>query len=195
MAPVTPRWEWRTFGASFDAAESLLTSALGQSRHSAETYLVSRHSEANTKIRDSLLDIKLLQHRDPHRLELWQPVLKAPFPLPPSALSIIFDAWSVPAPDESLPCSSPDAFVPAVTQRVPDVQAVRVTKARRGTEIDGCLVEIADLTFDGVPLKTVAIESVDPERLWMLVQRYGFERVENVNYVIALKRFLAGGLR
>lgn len=195
MAPVIPRWEWRTFGASFGVAEDQLQPVLGPARHSVETYLVSRHSDANTKIRDNLLDIKLLEQRDDQGLELWRPVLKAAFPLTASDLARIADAWRIPHPSAPWAASSVDAFVDGIAAQVPDVQVVRVTKARRGADVEGCLLEIAELTFDGHPIKTVAIESTDREGLWTLVLRYGFDRTENTNYVKALKQHLTGSLR
>ena len=49
-------------------------------QHSEEVYLVAAGSDANVKIRDELLDIKLLEHVDSNGLEQWRPVLKEPFP-------------------------------------------------------------------------------------------------------------------
>ena len=48
---------------------------------SEEIYLLAAGSDANVKIRDGLLDIKLLEHVDANGLEQWRPVLKEPFPL------------------------------------------------------------------------------------------------------------------
>src|SRR6185369_1419790 len=81
MTTVTPRWEWRTFGRpgpvaaeAFDAAEA---SAVAESD---ETYFLTG-SGANVKIRDELVDIKLLRETDENGLERCEPVLKRPFPL------------------------------------------------------------------------------------------------------------------
>ena len=81
MTTVTPRWEWRTFGragpiadAVFDATDA---SAVAESD---ETYFLT-DSGANVKIRDELVDIKLLRETDENGLERWEPVLKRPFPL------------------------------------------------------------------------------------------------------------------
>ena len=40
---------------------------------------------------------------------------------------------------------------------------VRVEKERHGFMINGCIVEIANLKFDGQPIRTVAVEMEDPD--------------------------------
>jgi exopolyphosphatase/guanosine-5'-triphosphate,3'-diphosphate pyrophosphatase len=155
MGPITPRWEWRTFGSDFGEVEARLRASSSGRRHSAETYVVSGDLGINAKIRDGALDIKVLQEVDRHGLELWLPVVKAPFPL----------------------------------------TAVAVTKTRYGSAIDGCTVEIADLTFNGAPIRTVAVETADPGSVWRTVQSLGLSAYDNVNYVKALERFLTGHTR
>ncbi len=53
----------------------------------------------------------------------------------------------------------------------------------------GCIVEIANLWFDGTPVRTIAVEQEDPAAVTAAVRKLGLERFENVNYVKALKRF------
>jgi exopolyphosphatase/guanosine-5'-triphosphate,3'-diphosphate pyrophosphatase len=179
------------FGTSFGEAEARLSKSLGPPRITAETYLVSPRSGSNTKIRDAVLDLKLLDRIDRRGLERWRPVLKATFPLDPVNLSKVFDAWSTPVPTAVPVANSPDDLVAWLRQAAPDVTSVPVTKSRAGAVLSDCLVEIADLTFDGVPARTLAVEMSDPERLWTVVQDLGIDRLENTNYVRALKRFIA----
>ncbi len=74
MANIILRWEWRTFGEQFGEADARFA-ALTEERvqQSEEVYLVATASEANVKIRDGLLDIKLLERVDSNGLEQWRP--------------------------------------------------------------------------------------------------------------------------
>lgn len=60
MATIIPRWEWRTFGSSFGAADDALSELAsgGDPVESEELYLVST-DDANVKVRDGLMDIKV----------------------------------------------------------------------------------------------------------------------------------------
>jgi hypothetical protein len=71
----------------------------------------------------------------------------------------------------------------------PCLHAVRVTKERHGFTINGCIVEIAELTLDGSPIRTVGVEMEDPAAVSETVALLGLDGFENVNYVRALKRF------
>ncbi|MFN7981805.1 MAG: hypothetical protein U0Q11_08095 [Vicinamibacterales bacterium] len=191
MTPLTLRWEWRAFGSSFGEADTQLRAVLGSPRQSTETYLVALVPHANVKIRDDLLDLKTLDRVDAHGLELWRPVLKSPFPLAPSTLAAIFDAWSLPRPPHLHACASTSELVDYLREVAPAVSAVQVTKARAGAVWQECQVEIAELTFDGVAIRTLGVETPDPGQLWTVVQQLGLAHLANENYVRALQRFIA----
>lgn len=191
MTPLTLRWEWRAFGSSFGEAEARLKAALGPPRQSTETYLVAPVRNANVKIRDDLLDLKVLDRVDPHGLELWRPVLKSSFPIDRVTLTSIFDAWSLQPPEQLHECASQGELVAHLRDVAPDVVTVGVTKARAGALWQQCQVEIAELTFDGVPMRTLAVEMPDPEHLWTVVHDLGLAGLDNENYVRALQRFIA----
>ena len=55
MAEIVPRWEWRTFGEDFGAAEEAFA-ALDPERveESDELYLLAEESDASVKVRDAL---------------------------------------------------------------------------------------------------------------------------------------------
>ena len=61
MSTIVPRWEWRVFGRNFGPAE-VAFAALTPERvqESDELYLVSPGDE-NVKVRDDLMDIKVLR--------------------------------------------------------------------------------------------------------------------------------------
>jgi len=191
MTPLTLRWEWRAFGSSFGEAEARLRTFLGPPRLSTETYLVAPVRNANVKIRDDLLDLKALDRVDRHGLELWRPVLKSPFPLDRSILASIIDAWSLPHPEPLHDCASMGELVAYLREVAPQIVAVQVTKARAGALWHECQVEIAELTFDSVPIRTLAVEMPNPEHLWATLQELGLEHQDNENYVRALQRFIA----
>src|SRR3954467_12129796 len=88
MAEIVPRWEWRSFGEQFGAAEEHFAALEpGRIQESDELYLLSRAVDENVKVRDDLLDVKELERVDRDGLEQWTPVLKASFPIPASELA------------------------------------------------------------------------------------------------------------
>jgi exopolyphosphatase/guanosine-5'-triphosphate,3'-diphosphate pyrophosphatase len=190
MSSITPRWEWRTFGSDFGDIEARLRASSSGRRDSSEIYVVSDDPSINTKIREQTLDLKVLQQIDSHGLELWLPVLKASFPLQPESLRTAFAAWQLTPPRLDGHAWTVPAFLTDVVGRQPSLASIGVTKARYGSVIDGCLVEIADLTFDGTPIRTIAVEMADPEAVWHTVHALGLSAFDNVNYVKALQRFL-----
>lgn len=192
METVIPRWEWRTFGESFGEAEARIrASGEPKSRSRTETYIVSSEGPNNTKIRDGVMEIKRLMEVDGNGLERWNPVLKAAFPLGPADLARVVAAWGVGAPALIRPTYTLDAFLSDFVARHPLLKAVVVEKERHGYAVDGCIVEIADLKFDGVPIRTVAVENVDPALVLETVRRLGLGAFPNVNYIKALKRHAA----
>ncbi len=190
---IIPRWEWRTFGESFGEAEARIRShGEPKPRSSAETYVVSLDSPNNTKIRDGLMDIKKLENVNADGLEQWNPVLKAGFPLPAAALRQVFAAWAVKAPPPAREAYTLEELLGEVVAPNRRLRAVAVVKERFGFTVDGCIVEVANLTFDGQKVRTAAVEHEDPALVIATVRALGLDRLENVNYVKALKRFLGG---
>ena len=98
MAEIKPRWEWRSFGTHFGPAEARLAQrAPSGIQDSDEIYLLS-DAGANVKIRDALMDIKLLRETDARGLERWEPVLKTGFPLQAADVSGVFEMLQLPRP-------------------------------------------------------------------------------------------------
>jgi exopolyphosphatase/guanosine-5'-triphosphate,3'-diphosphate pyrophosphatase len=191
MAPIVPRWEWRSFAASFGAAEQRFRGPTpGQPQESDELYLLSPHCDANVKIRDGLMDIKALEKVDANGLEQWRPVMKAAFPLPAAEVEKVCAALRV-AP---LPRREGWALEPLqaeLTHPSRGVRAVRIHKQRQRCTVGGCAAEITELVADGRATRSVAIEFEDPARVWAAVQEAGLENRENVSYPRGLKSLLA----
>jgi exopolyphosphatase / guanosine-5'-triphosphate,3'-diphosphate pyrophosphatase len=189
MAEIIPRWEWRTFGKTvFGKSESLIR-ARGQAqvRKSGEVYILSKRSMNNTKVRDDLMDIKTLKAVNEDRLEQWNPILKAAFPLGHDVLPRLFEAFDVPLPELARPAYTLTQCLDELVRPQPDLGVVHVAKERHGFLIDGCIVEIAEVTFDGVPFRTVAVEQEDPRRVIETVRALALDGFENINYLRAMK--------
>ena len=192
MNTITARWEWRTFGQEFGAAEARIQSFTADKvRNSSEIYILSRKSGDNTKIRDMLMDIKTLQQVNGDKLEQWFPVMKAGFPLPHDVLHRVFQAWKAEMPSLKRDAYVYDDFLNELVNPHTDLKMIQVEKERHGFMINGCIVEIADLKFDGQPIRTVAVEMEDPAAVIKTVRELGLDGFENVNYLKALKRFVA----
>jgi len=188
---IIARWEWRTFGEAFGEAEARINAfPKDKVRNSAEVYILSRLSMDNTKIRDMLMDIKTLRQVNSDRLEQWFPVMKAAFPLAPGVLDEVFKAWKAPLPKLSREAYGYDEFLHDLVAPHPDLRMVAVEKERHDYAINGCIVEIANLKFDGRPIRSVAVEMEDPAAVIRTVRELGIDGFENVNYLKALKRFV-----
>ena len=191
MIPEILRWEWRTFGTTFGDAEARIHARPAQIQQSRETYVVCSESDTNAKVRNLHFDVKVLQEVNRDGLERWLPAFKAPFPLDRRSLEMLFGAWGLPLPRLRLESYSLDTFLSELVAPHLSLTAVHVGKQRQSFTIDDCIVEIAELNFDGAPLRTIAVEMPDPARVMDTVRKLGLARYENVNYVKALKRFLA----
>lgn len=98
MATIVPRWEWRTFGRRFSAAEARFAGLQPTGvQESDETYLLAG-ADDNLKIRASLLDVKVLREVDAAGLERWEPVMKQGFPLAAAEVERVFAALRLQAP-------------------------------------------------------------------------------------------------
>ena len=98
MAEITPRWEWRSFGQRFGEAEGRLAELTPSGvQESDEIYLLSGAGD-NVKVRDALMDIKVLREVNADGLEQWTPVMKAGFPLPAAEAEKVLEALGLPIP-------------------------------------------------------------------------------------------------
>src|SRR5881628_4077735 len=95
-APSAFRWEWRSFGRTFGGAEQRLPHLMpSAAQESDEIYLLSASGD-NVKVRDGLMDVKVLRGTNGDGLEQWAPTLKAPFPLSPAEVERVLDALGCP---------------------------------------------------------------------------------------------------
>ena len=98
MAEIVPRWEWRTFASRVPRADAKFDAMVPDSvEESDEYYLVAPEGD-NVKVRDQLMDIKVLRETDAAGLQRFEPILKAPFPIDADAARTVFQALRQPLP-------------------------------------------------------------------------------------------------
>lgn len=191
LGKIVPRWEWRTFGDDFGAAEeNIKKHECTRTLESSEIYFLSKNSDQNIKVRNDLMDIKVLQEVNNDALEQWFPVMKAIFPVgAPEIKEVLANANVELEVADDLMLSFED-FIAQIIDPSPDLKAVGVFKKRYGYMINEAVVELADLTIDGKPIRTTAVEHADQDLVLSVVKELGLYGLENVNYIQAMKRLV-----
>jgi exopolyphosphatase/guanosine-5'-triphosphate,3'-diphosphate pyrophosphatase len=188
MEKIIPRWEYRVFAEDLGAIESKIRAhEVTREKESAEDYIVCRVSGNNVKVRDGLLDIKQLENVNDDTLEQWMPVMKVGFPCPADDVARIFSAFDLARPEMKRDEYTYDQFIDEVVGGSEELEVVKVTKKRQGFMIREVIVEVAEVTFDGVAMKTAAAEHIDPSLVMELVRELGLDALPNVNYIKAMK--------
>ena len=188
MTTIVTRWEWRAFGTSFGAAEdALVPIAPTRTEEGDEIYLVSGVS-ANVKVRDDLMDVKLLREVNPDGLERWEPVMKQGFPLAAKDVSEVLEALEVPAPKLTRAAYSRDEFLNELVRPNDLARVVKVHKRRNRFTVGDCMAELADVVADGRSTRTLAIESEDAGAVIAAVRGIGLDGFVNTSYA----RWLSG---
>ena len=191
--PVTPRWEWRTFGDSFDAAEEILGGMTPEAvQESDELYIVTAGTPAIVKVRFELMDVKRLLEVDDNGLQLWVPVMKAGFPLTAEQLAEVFGVLGATPPDLTREDYTLEQVVAEVGETGGRLRAVPVHKRRVRYTVDGCMAELTDVTADGRPTRTIAVESEDPAAVVAAVESLGLGDRPNQSYASALSDLVGG---
>ncbi len=192
MATIIPRWEWRTFGPSFGAAEERIPGLTPTGiQESDEVYLLN-DAGATVKVRFDLMDIKTLVETDAHGLEQWRPVMKAAFPLAAADVRAVFDTLGLPAPALAREAYTIEELIADLGGPGGPFRAVDVHKRRVRYTIGGCTSEVTDVTADGIPTRTIAIESTDAAAVVEAVRWMGLADYVNTPYGKGLARLLAG---
>jgi len=188
MSKIIPRWEYRIFAEDLGAVEgNIRAHECTRVKESAEDYIVCRSSGNNVKVRDGLLDIKQLENVSDDTLEQWMPVMKVGFPCPADDVATIFSAFDLTRPEMTRDEYTYDQFIEEIVGGSEDLAVVKVTKKRHGFMIREAIVEVAEVTFDGVPLKTAAVEHIDPALVMEIVRELGLDALPNINYIKAMK--------
>lgn len=177
------RWEWRTFGDRFGAADGRLGSMPFESVvESDETYLLSAEGRDAVKVRDGLMDVKHLERVDGDDLELWKPVMKSRLPISAADARAVLAALGVRAP---LTHNSYDLGDIAGASGA--VLVVPVHKKRRHFTFGGCMAELTDVRTADRFTRTIAIESEQPARVTAAVRELGLDSRPNISFPHGLK--------
>lgn len=187
---IIPRWEWRTFGKEFGAAEEKIKSyKQGNFKKSSEKYILCKKSNENCKIRDDLMDIKSLQQVNEDKLEQWYPTLKETFPMSKETIEKLFrDFFKVDVPEFKRDAYTYEQYLDELVAPCPDLEIVDVYKERSIYVINLAIVEIAETTFNGVPNRTICVEHEDPVNVINTVRELGLADFPNINYIKAMKQ-------
>jgi len=198
MTHTTPRYEFRIFGLNnIDSFidELKKQGTAGQVRHISEIYLMTAgNSENNIKIRNKLLDIKTLVRQE-NGLEQWNPTEVGTFPLAKEKIkNEIFPALGVECPALDQDVYTLKQFMQELILVDPDIKVALTEKERHAYDFADCICEYADVKINGALLRTLAIESENPDLVYDAIKKLDVDgKMENVNYPKALKRVL--GLR
>ena len=182
MTTIIPRWEWRTFGRQFGAAEAQFAALTPTGvQESDELYLLSGAGD-NVKVRADLMDIKVLVEVDAAGLEQWRPVMKAGFPLAAVDVAKVFEALRLDVPVLDRDAYTLDQFVAELAEPGGRMRAVTVHKRRVRYLVGGCTAEVSEVVADGRPTRTVAIESEDAAAVVAAVRSVGLGDFVNTSY-------------
>ena len=190
---IKPRFEFRTWAKNFGMVEKKMRqlSLCEMIRESSEIYIVSSgNNENNTKIRDKLMDIKILV-TEIKGLEQWNPRMKGEFPMKAATLKEeVFPAFEVEIPDLTRDEYSLDQYLDEIIRPHPQLASVSVMKRRFAFTVNDCITEIAEIEINGAGLQTVAVESVDVSAILKAKDMLGLNDYENINYLRAIKRVI-----
>src|SRR5262245_20333151 len=110
MPTIVPRWEWRTFGNRFGVADARFAELTPDNVQESDELYFLGGGGANVKVRDDLMDIKVLREINADGLERWEPVMKKAFPFPTADAAQVFALLDVSAPKLSRDAYTLDQF-------------------------------------------------------------------------------------
>jgi exopolyphosphatase / guanosine-5'-triphosphate,3'-diphosphate pyrophosphatase len=188
MDTIVPRWEWRTFGTDFGAAEATFAALEPElTQESDEVYLLSPDTDAAVKIRAGLMDIKELEAVDEAGLQQWRPAMKETFPLPQDEAAKVCRELRVSAPEQASEPLALEEFLALLAAPERGVRAVAVHKRRVHYKLNGCMVEVTGVVAADQTVRTLAVELDDAARVVDTVRELGLADRENTSYPSWLK--------
>ena len=192
MGKIVPRWEWRTFARSAPSADVVFETMEPTVEESEELYLLTPGGD-NVKVRDGLMDIKVLRETDHHGLQRWEPILKAPFPLAEEAARTVFHGLRLPPPDVPPEGLSLESVLAAAGAGGPGgPRLLRVRKQRARYTVGGCQAERSVFEVDGRRATSIAVESTDPAAVVAAVDAHGLSAYVNQDVRTGLRMLVDG---
>ena len=191
---IQPRYEFRIFGQDLSKHESYIKANYTEemTRQMTSIYLLTAaNTNNNIKIRDGIMDIKVLE-KEVQGLEQWHPYLVGDFPMDADLIkTVVFPAFGINAPVFDRKEYGLDQFIDELVTIDPDLTVAYVNKTRHGFTINGCIGEIAEITVNGAFIKTICVESEDPDLVMKTIQKIRMnDKTENVSYPLALRRIM-----
>jgi exopolyphosphatase / guanosine-5'-triphosphate,3'-diphosphate pyrophosphatase len=188
MAEIIPRWEWRTFAHRVLRANAAFNAMAPASvEESDELYLLAPGGD-NVKVRDGLMDIKVLRETDAAGLERWEPILKVPFPLDAGAARTVFQSLRRPLPPIPPNGLTFDAVMAAAEAGATGgLRAVRVHKQRARYTVAGCQAERSVHEAGGHRTMSIAVESTNPADVVAAVDALGLRSYCNMDVPTGLR--------
>jgi exopolyphosphatase/guanosine-5'-triphosphate,3'-diphosphate pyrophosphatase len=191
MSNPLGRFEFRIWGNHLSPFRDRLAAIAApcDPSESAETYILSRATDtANAKIRDELLDLKLMTEQV-GRLERWRPVLKSGFPLDSRAIvEQVFPNLGVAVPQITQPSHTHGELIRDLVRPNRDLALVEAVKLRSQYTSEKFTAEFAEVRIaGGATSETVAIESEDPAAVLRAIAKLGLNSHANISYVRHLK--------
>jgi hypothetical protein len=191
MSNPLGRFEFRVWGNHLDPFRDRLVAiaTTAEPHESAETYILSRTTDgANLKIRDDLLDLKLMTELA-GRLERWRPVLKGPFPLDSRTIvEQVFPDLGIATPHIAQSSYTLGEFMSELVRPHRELALVEVVKVRREFKSERFTAEFAEVRIaGGATSETVEIESDDPAAVLRVIVKLGLNSHSNMSYVRHLK--------
>jgi len=194
VTSIIPRYEFRVFGNNLDNIIEQIEkhSDREMTRQMDSVYLLTPWKRKNNiKIREGVMDIKVLEQEN-ETLEQWSPFLVGEFPMKAKVIkTTVFPALGVESPMFERKEYTLKQFINEVVSVDPDLAVAYVWKTRHAYTVAGCITEIAEIKVNGTSVKTICIESEDPNKVIEAKKLLGIDKkTENVNYPLALKRFI-----
>jgi exopolyphosphatase/guanosine-5'-triphosphate,3'-diphosphate pyrophosphatase len=193
---IVPRWEWRAFGEAFGEAEKRLTArAPTRVSESDELYILSSRSEDSVKVRGGQLDVKRLERVSDDGLEQWMPVRKAEFPIPATDVASLLAQLDATVPVLYRDAYSADELVDDVVRPSDELLAVAVRKHRTHYAVGECMAEVTDVRTGERLIRTIALESEDPDVVRAAADELGLAGQPNVSFPRGLMALVGFGAR
>ena len=148
--------------------------------------MLAAGSDANVKIRDELLDIKVLERVDANGLEQWRPVSKERFPITASTVAFVEKALAA-GRGAAIRQPTLDQLIAEIAPEGGPVHVVKVSKTRTRYLVEGCVSEVTEVVADGNKVRTIAIEDSDPAKVIAAVRTMGLDGFKNTSYPRGLK--------
>ena len=195
MTEVVPRWEWRSFGDDLEEAGRRLAAATrGRVGERDEVYVLSRNAWPSVKLREGVLDVKVLEDVGLDGIERWRPTLKLSEPFSAADVAELLRLLGV----EDLPARPEYTFAQLLDEVVgpsPELLAVPVHKRREHFTVGGCMAELSTFRTAHGSARTIAVESEDPALVTATVRELGLASRRNVSVPRGLATLAGFGAR